>query len=121
MDAKYEIAAEPERDLVRMTMSGFFSLGDVARLDRERLGAYSRLTCRPNDHLTICDVSGMKIQSQDVVAAFTRMASDPRYASRKLAFVTGSSLARMQTRRVTDREDVAYFTDMREAESWLFS
>jgi hypothetical protein len=104
-----------------MTLAGFFDLAAVARFDADRAGAYGKLRCAPNQHLTLCDASGMKIQTQEVVAAFVQLVGNPRYVSRRLAIVTGSSLARMQTKRTTDRENVAFFTDLPAARAWLFA
>ena len=39
--------------------------------------AHSELTCGANRHLTLNDASAMKVQSQDIVAAFRRLLADP--------------------------------------------
>ena len=63
----------------------------------------------------------MKIQSQEAVAEFRYMLSDPDYRSRRLAFVAGRTLARSQLlRALNGREDVRCFGDEAEAEGWLF-
>ena len=67
----------------------------------------------------LCDVSAMKIQTQDMGGVFSNIVGDSAFRSRKLSFVTGSTLARMQTRRLTNLEGVAYFTDVDEARTWL--
>ena len=121
MSASYSLVADPGRDLVRMTIAGFFDVAAVAQLDADRAGTYGKLRCAPNQHLTLVDASGMKIQTQEVVTAFMQVVGNPRYHSRRLAFVTGSSLARLQTKRTTDRDNVAFFTDLTAAEAWLFA
>ena len=121
MAASYSLVADPDRDLVRMTISGFFDVAAVARLDADRAGAYGKLRSAPNQHLTLVDASGMQIQAQDVVAAFMQVVANPRYFSRRLAMVTGSSLAHMQTKRTTGRDNVAFFKDVAAAEAWLFA
>lgn len=120
MEARYAIVAEPKRDLVRITLSGFFDSTQVDDFNEARIAACRQLLCAPNAHVTLCDVSAMKIQTQDVVAAFTRIVSDPQTRSRKLAFITGTSLARLQTQRTAARPGVAYFKDSAGAEAWLF-
>ena len=40
--------------------------------------------------------------------------------SRRIAVVTGSSLARMQVRRILSRNDAAFFDAEEDAEAWLF-
>ena len=37
---------------------------------------HAKLTCGPNRHLTLNDVRGMKMQAQDVVAAFQSLLAD---------------------------------------------
>jgi hypothetical protein len=121
MDAHFTAVADPHHDLVRLTLAGFFTVADVARFDAALYEAFSRMRCGPNAHLTVCDASGMKIQTQDVVAAFAAVMANPSHRSRRLAIVTSASLARMQARRLTKRAEVGYFSDMAEAEAWLLA
>ena len=121
MVAHFSIVAKPDRDLVRIVLSGFSGLADVERFDIARAAAYRGLNSAPNQHVTLCDVSAMKIQAQDGVAAFTKVVGDPRTRSRKLAFITGTSLARLQAQRTATRPSVAYFKDAAAAEAWLFA
>lgn len=61
----------------------------------------------------------LKIQAQDIVDAFSRVVGHPRFRSQRLAFVTGSSLSRLQTRRLADREGGEFFGAVADAEAWL--
>lgn len=117
--AHYTIATEQPGNLVRMVMGGFFYQDDVDDFERMLDAALETLTCPPNQHVALCDMRAMKIQTQETVAAFARMAEEPRLRSRRLAFVTGASLARMQVRRLTDRAGVGYFTEVDPARAWL--
>lgn len=120
--ASFSIELDPPRDLVRIRLSGFFSVDDVTRFQAELLLAHKRLRCgRRGGPLTINDISGMAIQSQDVVARWGAFLADPAHRSRRLAFVVGSSLARMQLQRAIGGRDARVFTDAAEAERWLFA
>ena len=120
--ASFTIDVDPPRDLVRIRLSGFFSVDDVERFAAELLLAHRRLGCaRRGGPLTINDISGMAIQSQDVVARWGAFLADPTHRSRRLAFVVGSTLARMQLQRVIQGRDAKVFTDAGEAERWLFA
>lgn len=123
MEGHFSIEVDPARDLVMFKIEGFFSPADVARLAAAREQSYGLLRCPPGEHLTLCDATAMKIQTQEVVAEFSRMVADRRFVSRKLAFVIGSSLARLQAKRVPqDRGDaVQFFRSQADAESWLFA
>ncbi|MDO6414321.1 hypothetical protein Q4F19_07995 [Sphingomonas sp. BIUV-7] len=81
--------------------------------------AVAGLGCLPNQHLTICDIRGMAIQSQEAVGRFSQLVGTEKVRSRKLAFVTTKSLARIQARRLTDRREVEFFDTIVAAEVWL--
>lgn len=121
MSATFSIHAEPDRDLVRITMSGLFTPQDIADFYKARETAHARLTCGPNQHLTITDLREMKIQPQESVAGFQQLLGAPQYHSRRLAFVIGRTLARSQLQRaLTGRPDTRCFDSVEEAEAWLF-
>ena len=120
MDASYEITIEPERGLLRIVVGGFLSTEDLAGILAAKQAALVRLAMPPNTHLALCDFSACKLQSQDVVQMCRSAIADPRFMARRIVFVIGSSLARMQLRRMLVRDDAAFFETMAEAEAWLF-
>ena len=115
----YSISIDPHRYLLRLSLSGFFDRPTLTRFVADRNAAVVRLGCRPKSHVTLCDLTACKLSTPEIVEDFRQMVGDPRYASRRLAFVVEASLARMQLRRVVQRDDVAYFTDVADAERWL--
>ena len=118
----FTIELDPSHDLVRIRLSGFFSVDDVGRFEAELLLAHRRLGCgRKGGPLTIADISGMAIQSQDVVARWSAFLANPAHRSRRLAFLVGSTLARMQLQRTIGGRDAMVFTAADEAERWLFA
>lgn len=121
MSADFTIDVEPEHDLVRIRMSGFFTSEDINAFLAARASAHAGLTCGPNQHLTLNDLRGMKIQAQDSVETFRTMLADPAYRSRRLAFVMGKTLARTQLNRALDRRYARCFEDVPTAEAWLFA
>lgn len=60
------------------------------------------------------------IQPQNVVGIFQGIIAEPRFKARRIAFVVGGSLAKMQLRRILDGRDTRYFDDRAAAETWLF-
>ncbi|MBX9795752.1 hypothetical protein [Sphingomonas sp.] len=121
MDANFSFSVDVPRNLVVITLGGFFSRDDIGAFRAEQARAYAKLQCGPNEHLTLADIRAMKIQAQDIVAAWGDVLADPRFRSRKLAFVQASSLARMQLKRAAGNRFVRYFNSMDEAEAWLFA
>lgn len=119
MPGYHTIRIVPERALIRLTMGGFYEPDEVPALARAMAEAVAALDCAPNQHLTLADIRDMAIQSQKAVGAFMGLVGSEGVRSRKLAFVTSRSLARMQARRLTSRPDVEYFDDVESAEAWL--
>jgi len=78
------------------------------------------MNTKPNEHLMLCDLSQMKIQAQETVAAFGGLAGSAGLRSRRLAVVTDRSLVRTQAQRLTDRRRVSFFDNIEAAERWLF-
>jgi hypothetical protein len=120
MSATFSVTADRDRDLIRITMAGFFAPRDIVTFLAARRNAHAELRCGPNQHLTLNDVREMKIQPQQAVVAFQDMLADPTYRSRRLAFIVAPTLARGQlARALTGRADAALFEDPAEAEAWL--
>jgi hypothetical protein len=120
MNASFSFEVDRAKDLVRIRMAGLFAHEDIAAFLEARRRAHAALACGPNEHVTLNDVRDMKIQSQEAVAAFRLMLSDPAYRSRRLAFVAGQTLARSQLMRaLAGRDGVRCFEDPAEAEAWL--
>lgn len=121
MCGTFTVQTDPSRGLLLLTLSGFFNRCETLALRDARDAALAGLGTAPNQHVTLCDVSSCKIQAQDIVEVFATMLADPASASSRLAIVTGSSLARMQVRRLTrQRSGLAFFDARRDAEAWLF-
>jgi len=121
MDAHFIVRADPARDLIRIEMSGFFTEADLQAFCAARAAEHARLTCAPNQHLTLNDVTKMKVQSQTMVAAFQSLLADPSYRSRRLAFVVDRTLARSQLMRALNGRDARCFENLADAEKWLFT
>lgn len=121
MGAIFKIEADPVTNLVRHYLAGFFEAADVERYVAARDAAHAKLTCGPHAHVTLVDVRDMKIQPQEIVQAFGTVLANPRYRSRKLAFVFSLSLARKQLVRASEGRSARFFTDIEEAEAWLLA
>lgn len=120
MEARFSVQADPSRDLIRIVMSGFFTVADVAAFADARAAAHRKLRCGPNQHRTLNDLRDIKIQSQDIVVAFQQLLASPDYRSRRLAFVVSPTLARSQLCRALSGRDARTFPTVEAAEHWLF-
>ncbi|WP_440843426.1 hypothetical protein [Sphingomonas sp. 22176] len=102
-------------------MSGFFAIEDIVRFVAARDQAHHLLKSAPNAHVTLVDIRGMKIQSQDSVESFRHVLNNPKFASRRLAIVVAQSLARLQIKRAAGERDARYFDSVEGAEAWLLA
>jgi hypothetical protein len=120
MHASHSVDVDPDRGIVRYTLAGFFDDASLAAFRADRAAKLPLLRTPPNQHLTLCDVSRCSIQSQEALAVLRGMLGEPRWRARRLAFVVGGALARMQVRRVVPTSaDVRWFDDLASAEQWL--
>ena len=118
----FSIDHDVAREFVRIRLFGFFSVGDIERFEAELLSVHRRMgSGHRGGPLTITDVTEMSIQSQEVVTRWGEFLANPNHRSRRLAFETGSTLARMQLERASAGRGARVFTDAAEAERWLFT
>lgn len=121
MQAKFTFRIDRGRGLVRIAMHGFYEIGDVAAFFDARRTAHAELGLPPNRHLTINDLRGMSIQKQEVIEAFQKGLAVPEEKARKLAIIVDAAMAKGQASRAINADDTRFFTDVAEAEAWLFA
>lgn len=121
MHATLSIDVDVEHDLIVIEMGGFFGPDDISGFVGARNKAHRKLSCGPNQHVTLVDIRNMSIQAQESVSNFAAVLANPRYASKRLAFVVSRSLARLQVKRAAEGREARYFTCPEEAASWLTS
>lgn len=121
MSGDFTIETDPVRGLLRVRMRGFYTEADVIRYHAALGRATADLPQPPAAQVMINDISEMMIQSQEIVAAFKQVMSDPRYAERRVGFVAVSSLARAQLSRIIGSRTAQIFATEAEAEAWLFA
>lgn len=120
MAEKFTFRIDRSRGLVRIQMHGFYDVGDVAAFFDARRTAHAELGLPRNQHLTLNDLRGMQIQKQEVIEAFQLGLAAPEEKARKLAIVVDAAMAKGQASRAIASDDTRYFTDLGEAEAWLF-
>ena len=120
MSADFSFIADRQHGMIRIRTAGLFGPVDIAQFLEARRAAHEELGLPPNQHLTLNDMSELKIQTQEAVVAFQQIMTDPAWRSRRVAFVTPRTLARAQIRRaVAERHDCRCFDTVEEAEAWL--
>jgi hypothetical protein len=114
----FSITVDTGRDYIEVRLIGFLDMQTVADFDESYRAAKARLDADRSRHITLIDISELKIQAQNVVSDFALMLSDPSIHSARLAFVTGDAPAKMQLRRLIG-DNAALFDTMEEARQWL--
>ncbi|WP_174278277.1 hypothetical protein [Sphingomonas bacterium] len=64
--------------MLRIDMSGFFTLAAVADYVEQRRAAFLQLRCGPGQHVTLCDLRDCQVSMQEVLNAFADALGDPR-------------------------------------------
>jgi hypothetical protein len=122
MAPSWQVESCARRKYLFMRLGGFFSAADVALFAKDVADHIrSMAPLPPAGHVSVCDARGMSIQSQEAAAAFSAMLANPTARSRKLGYVAGSALAKVQIRRLTNRDTIAFFDDVAQAEAWVLS
>lgn len=115
----YTFQADYTRKLIRAQLEGFLSVEEVAAFGADIQAAAVAMGCQSGEHLLYVDTSQCALQAQDVVSAFQALIGNVPLKAKRLAVITGSSLSRMQTRRILVRDHAMLFDCGEDAEHWL--
>ena len=119
----FEIETSRADRIIYLRMSGVFTV-DIARACAAAKEAAVESLGPPYDaHSTLVDIRDFRVHPQEVFAIFTNFVALTRHKSRRIAIVGGEGSARMQFRRVAEREPLRdgmrFFTAVGEAREWL--
>lgn len=115
----YQIMARPELNLLEVDLGGLMSVAEVGEYMAALRSAFVASRLRAGYRLLI-DVSRCPVQSQEMVGAMrAHMGGFPKAG--RIAMVVGSSLAKMQVRRLMTQSYARIFTDALEARDWVLS
>src|SRR5689334_7772815 len=119
----FEIEISPADRIIYLRMIDGFTIEGARACAAAKEAAVDSLGPPYDAHSTLVDVRDLRIQSQDIFAIFTSFVANTRHKSRRIAIVGGEGTARMQFRRVAEREplrdDMRFFTNVSEARDWL--
>jgi hypothetical protein len=112
----YTIKVDKRLELVEVNLSGMMSTEEVAAYIADLKRAF--VSHRLHSYVMVIDVTNCPIQSQDMIQAMGQhMATMPK--ARALAIVTGSSLSRMQVRRLFTQPYARTTANVAEGRSWV--
>lgn len=114
----YSIQIDKAHSVIEVKLGGLMSLEEVAAYIAELKRAI--LSDGLNSYAMVIDVSDCPIQSQDMIKAMgEHMATMPK--ARALAVVTGSSLARMQIRRLFTQSYARIVATVDDGRAWTIA
>jgi hypothetical protein len=112
----YTIKVDKRLELVEARLGGIMSTEEVAAYVADLRQAF--VSHRLQSYAMVIDVTDCPIQSQGMIQAMGQhMATMPK--ARALAIVTGSSLARMQVRRLFTQPYARITANVSEGRSWV--
>ena len=117
----YTVVPDPIHPLVRIHLSGFFDSAEVARFWREEQEVARAVLAQHGLYDLLIETPGGGPQGQEVLDAFRRIVTESPVKARRIAIVSGSTLLRMQIRRVFVSDTFQVFATTAEAEAWLTS
>lgn len=112
----YRIVLDTQHAVINVTLSGMMTIDEVAAYiaDVKRTCVTNRL----REYAMVIDVRGCPIQQQDTIKAMgAHMVSMPK--ARALAVVTGSSLAKMQIRRLFTQPYARIVNTIEDGQAWV--
>lgn len=113
----YTVSADPPRRLIRLTLTGFWTVEEATAFAHDQQAAVRELGPPFGTHLTLADVRDFAIQTQEVSAVIRDLVVNAAATSKRIALVGGEGLARIQVRRITERDAVQRFETIEEAEA----
>lgn len=114
----YDIQVDRKYAVINVTLSGLMTSQEVDAYIADLKKGFVSNGLRT--YAMVIDVSACPIQSQDVIARMgEHMAAMPK--AHALAVVTGSSLAKMQIRRLFKQSYARIVSTVAEGRSWVYN
>ncbi|WP_174292916.1 STAS/SEC14 domain-containing protein [Sphingomonas bacterium] len=105
--------------LVRVTLRGQHKLSDVEDLTKARTEVLTETHWKSGEFDYLADLRATGVQPMDVAAAARFSLAQMPIKPRRFAVLAPSALTKMQVSRITDHEDLRFFTDEDAALAWL--
>jgi len=117
----FEVSTEIPLKLLRMTLRGFWDRPTFDSFAAEFEHALQILHRAGGCEAAIVDGREFAVQSRDILERFEEvMRANAPYLAKRTASIIPTELNRMQAKRVTESLARLDFTNMEDAEAWLF-
>ena len=115
----YSIDHDLRANMLRLRLTGFWTVAEVHAFADDFLAAVSRIT-RINPNLVIIsDCRDYPVQSTEVTMTYAERLGPAAGMRQPFAVVVGSMLAKLQADRVMEAPNLRAFLSIADAEAWL--
>jgi hypothetical protein len=119
---RYQVAVDLDRHLIWITLRGFWDMATFEAFAPEFESALLRLHRHGGCRYALVDGREFAVQPLEISEAFARqLRMLAPYAARRTANVVPAQLNRMQAQRSGEKLLARFFSDIAEAEAWLFA
>lgn len=115
----FTIERLPGTDVIRARMSALFSARDASDLMQTYRDLLASLGRPARDFMLLIDVTAAPIQHADLVRAMSDFLAEADKKPRRMAFVHGGAVSKMQAQRVSGEDGGRHFDTEQEALNWL--
>jgi hypothetical protein len=115
------VTADKTRKLITLTMTGFTTPEEATSGSAQVQITAATNGWRTGEFFLIVDQLEGLVQSQSAMEAFQAGIAAASLRARKIAVLSTSSLARLQSKRIAGGEVAAMFENRSDAEEWLFA
>lgn len=117
----YSFSYDEDHALLTVMQRGYWSIAIFRDFERDFLTQHAQIRARRNSYRVLADCRDYPVQSAEIGEAFgvlfnTLMAEN----TAPYAIVIGSMLNKIQARRALPFANIRLFSDLREANDWLF-
>lgn len=117
----FSFSYDPDRVLLTITRSGYWTLQIFRDFEREFLGYHYKIRTQHRSYRVLSDCRDYPVQSQEIGEAVATSSGNILSENKgHYAIVTNSMLSTLQARRALPQDNVRIFPDMDEAMIWLF-
>ena len=121
----HKVVVDRSHAVVSFIAEGYFGEADLPAAAADLHAAIRSLGPRMGKHVTMYDMTALKVVPPAVLEAFARYFTDPQVAplwARRVALVSTSPMVTLQMERVRKvRDTLRVFGDRREAMAWLLA
>ncbi len=117
----YSFSYDPDRLLLTIVQTGYWSLPDFHAYEREYLAQHDRILRHSRFYRVLADCRDYPVQSVEIGEGFSRLFARLTQGNPgRYAILTASTLNKMQAKRAIPQASVQVFSDRDEAMAWLF-